>query len=136
MDFLYAYLARFDWSLIWLVEYSDIFKVGLIVIGFLSGVALTFKTLIILFLENDKATVNRLLRGGAIALAIFFLLIHATVAYLTGTWYLSFQTLFSWLVALWALLRVTTTLMDVPDITVHPGDRGFPDSCLRDWDHR
>jgi hypothetical protein len=46
MDFLYAYLVRFDWSLIWLVEYSDIFKVGLIVVGFLAGSAFGFHSII------------------------------------------------------------------------------------------
>src|SRR4051812_36071906 len=35
--FLTAYLAVFDWSLVWLVEYSDIAKFGLIALAFLSG---------------------------------------------------------------------------------------------------
>ena len=35
--FLYAYVRVFDWRLIWLVEYTDILKVGLIAIAFFSG---------------------------------------------------------------------------------------------------
>lgn len=31
--FLYAYLSVFDWRLIWIIEYSDILKVGLVALG-------------------------------------------------------------------------------------------------------
>jgi hypothetical protein len=35
--FLYSYLSIFDWQLIWIIDYSDIFKVGLVALGALSG---------------------------------------------------------------------------------------------------
>jgi hypothetical protein len=38
--FLFGYLAVFDWRLIWIVEYSDIFKVGFVALGFLSSAAI------------------------------------------------------------------------------------------------
>jgi hypothetical protein len=37
--FVYAYLSVFDWRLIWIVEYSDILKVGLVAVAFISGFA-------------------------------------------------------------------------------------------------
>ena len=36
--FLFAYLSTFDWRLIWLVEYSDLAKLFLIVGGLISGI--------------------------------------------------------------------------------------------------
>ena len=35
--FLYAYLSVFDWRLIWIIDYSDIFKVGLVTLAVLSS---------------------------------------------------------------------------------------------------
>jgi hypothetical protein len=35
--FLYAYLTIFDWQLIWIIDYPDVFKVGLVALGVLSG---------------------------------------------------------------------------------------------------
>src|SRR5260370_13953788 len=35
--FLYAYLSVFDWRLIWIVDYSDIFKVALVTLAVLSS---------------------------------------------------------------------------------------------------
>ena len=37
--FLFAYVRVFDWRLIWLVDYADILKVGLVAIAFFSGIA-------------------------------------------------------------------------------------------------
>jgi hypothetical protein len=37
--FMYAYVSVFDWRLIWLVEYSDVLKVGLVGVGVVSGFA-------------------------------------------------------------------------------------------------
>lgn len=117
IDFLYAYLGRFDWSLIWLVEYSDIFKVGLIVVGFLSGIALSFQSIVDVLLGDNNTTKQRVLQAGAFALVVFTLLIHAAVAYFIGGWYLALQTLSSWLLAIWALLRVHALLTAIPDIS-------------------
>jgi hypothetical protein len=39
MVFLFAYLAVFDWNLIWIVEYSDIIKFSLIGVALMSGFA-------------------------------------------------------------------------------------------------
>jgi hypothetical protein len=36
--FLYAYLSIFDWRLIWIIDYSDILKVGLVALAVLSTV--------------------------------------------------------------------------------------------------
>jgi hypothetical protein len=38
--FLYFYLREFDWHLIWLVEYTDVIKFGLVIISFLGGFSL------------------------------------------------------------------------------------------------
>jgi hypothetical protein len=35
--FLYAYLSIFDWRLIWVIEYSDVLKFGLIIFAVLTG---------------------------------------------------------------------------------------------------
>jgi hypothetical protein len=35
--FLYSYLAVFDWRLVWIIEYSDIFKATLVALGFLGA---------------------------------------------------------------------------------------------------
>jgi hypothetical protein len=35
--FLYNYLSIFDWRLIWVIEYSDVLKFGLIIFGVLTG---------------------------------------------------------------------------------------------------
>lgn len=35
--FLYAYLSVFDWHLIWIIEYGDILKFGLVVVAIISG---------------------------------------------------------------------------------------------------
>src|ERR1700753_3661436 len=37
--FLYGYLSVFDWRLIWVIEYSDVLKFGLIVLAFLASFA-------------------------------------------------------------------------------------------------
>src|SRR5262249_49870380 len=36
--FLFGYLSVFDWRLIWIIDYSDILKVGLVAIAVLSSV--------------------------------------------------------------------------------------------------
>jgi hypothetical protein len=35
--FLYGYLSVFDWRLIWIIDYSDIFKIGLVTLGVLAS---------------------------------------------------------------------------------------------------
>jgi hypothetical protein len=35
--FLYGYLSVFDWRLIWIIDYSDIFKIGLVTLAALAG---------------------------------------------------------------------------------------------------
>jgi hypothetical protein len=37
--FLFGYLSVFDWRLIWLIEYADILKVGLVATAVISGIA-------------------------------------------------------------------------------------------------
>src|SRR5262249_31772182 len=36
--FLYGYLSVFDWQLIWIIEYTDILKFGLVVLAVASGI--------------------------------------------------------------------------------------------------
>jgi hypothetical protein len=117
MDFLYAYLGRFDWSLIWLVEYSDIFKVGLIVVGFLAGGAFSFHSLITLLLARDDTRTTKLMQAAIFFFAVFFAMMFTAIAYFAGGWDLAYMTLFSYGVALWALLRVRELLMTIPDIS-------------------
>ena len=38
--FLFAYVRVFDWRLVWLVDYSDVLKVGIVAIAFFSGLAI------------------------------------------------------------------------------------------------
>src|SRR5262249_48029730 len=35
--FIYGYLWMFDWQLIWLIEYTDILKIGLVMFAIMSG---------------------------------------------------------------------------------------------------
>jgi hypothetical protein len=37
--FLFAYVRVFDWRLIWLVDYADVLRIGLVAIAFFSGIA-------------------------------------------------------------------------------------------------
>ena len=47
--FVYAYLSMFDWRLIWIVEYSDILKIGLVALGIISGVLVSMLGLVFFF---------------------------------------------------------------------------------------
>jgi hypothetical protein len=44
--FLYGYVSVFDWRLIWIVDYQDILKVGLVAIAILSGFAFTIGVIV------------------------------------------------------------------------------------------
>jgi hypothetical protein len=48
--FLYSYLNVFDWRLIWIIDYSDIFKVGLVALGVLSSVIIIALQVVQMFL--------------------------------------------------------------------------------------
>ena len=54
MSFLFSYLSPFDLSLIWIIEYSDIFKFGLIAIGLLSGIMVFVFPFVIDFIEEQS----------------------------------------------------------------------------------
>lgn len=41
--FLYAYLAVFDWRLIWVIEYGDVLKFGLVIFGIVTGYLATIQ---------------------------------------------------------------------------------------------
>src|SRR5262245_6096612 len=41
--FLYGYLTVFDWQLIWIIEYPDILKFGLVGLAVISGILLTLQ---------------------------------------------------------------------------------------------
>src|SRR5262245_142350 len=40
MVFAYGYLSVFDWTLIWIIDYSDIFKIGLVAVAATFGMVL------------------------------------------------------------------------------------------------
>ncbi len=40
--FLYAYLSFFDWRLIWVIEYSDVLKVGMLTLSIISTFLISF----------------------------------------------------------------------------------------------
>jgi hypothetical protein len=101
IDFLYAYLGRFDWSLIWLVEYSDIFKVGLIVVGFLAGSAFSFHSIISLLLASDDTRTTKLMQAAVFSFSLSFAMMFTAIAYFAGGWDLAYMTLLSYLVAVW-----------------------------------
>jgi hypothetical protein len=44
--FLYGYLSVFDWQLIWIIEYPDILKFGLVALAVISGIIFTINALI------------------------------------------------------------------------------------------
>jgi len=44
--FLYGYLSTFDWQLIWIIEYPDILKFGLVALAVISGILLTLQALV------------------------------------------------------------------------------------------
>src|SRR5712691_3115650 len=44
--FLYTYLSVFDWNLIWIVEYPDILKFGLVAVAIISGFISIIQSLI------------------------------------------------------------------------------------------
>jgi hypothetical protein len=47
---LYSYLSTFDWRLIWVVEYSDVFKASLIALALISSLAITLYGLMSAFM--------------------------------------------------------------------------------------
>jgi hypothetical protein len=118
------------------VEYSDIFKVGLLVVGFLSGIALTLQATVSLFLDEDHdATTQRGLKRLAFGWLLFFILGQIAIGYVTGNWHRGYMTVFSWLVALWALLRVRALLMAILDISARRVMEGFLISHVHYWRH-
>ena len=38
--FVYGYLSAFDWQLIWIIEYTDILKLGLVALALISSTTL------------------------------------------------------------------------------------------------
>jgi hypothetical protein len=66
--FLYSYLSIFDWRLIWIIDYSDIFKVGLVALGVLSSVIIIVLQVLHMFLG-----VTRLAQWGKHKPQIWFL---------------------------------------------------------------
>src|SRR5262249_39795981 len=116
--YLCAYLAYFDAGLIWLVEYSDVFKVALIVLGFVAGFAFTAHGTAAMVRDTDIAVTEKSKRNWVIGGVTFLVLLHVVSGYIFGHWYLEFYYLFSVLVAIWAVYRIVTTIKFLPDITV------------------
>jgi hypothetical protein len=62
--FLYAYLSIFDWRLIWIIDYSDIFKVGLVAVAVLSSVIIVLlaglQTLLGVFELKERARTRQI----------------------------------------------------------------------------
>ena len=52
--FLYSYLSVFDWRLIWIIDYSDIFNVGLVALAALYTVILVVLTAVFIFLNLSR----------------------------------------------------------------------------------
>jgi hypothetical protein len=119
--YLYSYLAHFDWSLIWLVEYSDVFKVGLVVIGFFSSLSFSIWWMMSILgkLSDapddviDKKTRRILAKG------IFVCIIVANIsaAYFFGLWRLFISVMFAELFGVWAFYRLAITVWTFPNVT-------------------
>lgn len=71
--FLYAYLAVFDWHLIWTIEYTDILKVGLVMVALVTALQFTIRPLVEQTLTMAKPDSDE--KNFAIRLLLLFLFI-------------------------------------------------------------
>lgn len=78
--FLCAYLSIFDWRLIWFIEYSDLLKVGLIVLGIAAGSLFPF-VFFILGAAAQHVVDKKAARSLWITLILAFILLFATAMY-------------------------------------------------------
>lgn len=73
--FLYAYLSVFDWHLIWIIEYPDILKFGLIAIGFIGGFAAIIQFIIDKTIQVRETTGKARWKVLALPIGIFAFLV-------------------------------------------------------------
>jgi hypothetical protein len=78
--FLFAYLSVFDWRLIWFIEYSDLLKVGLIVLGIAAGSLFPF-TFLVLGASAGHVIDKKSGRNLWVSVLLGFILIFVTAMY-------------------------------------------------------
>jgi hypothetical protein len=71
--FLYGYLAVFDWQLIWIIEYPDILKFGLVALAVISSIILAVSAFIANLIVTSRSKVGRAMFVVIIALGIALL---------------------------------------------------------------
>ncbi len=87
--FLFAYLSVFDWRLIWVIEYTDILKVGLVAIAVLSGFSYWIGSIVEAALgtaegEETEEHAKRRIKGMLIGLG--FILVSLVVFLMLSYW--------------------------------------------------
>jgi hypothetical protein len=81
---LYSYLAKFDWRLIWVVEYSDVFKASFIALALISSLTITLYGLMSFFMMfSANLSSFDLLLAAAISMVI------CGVVYILFAWLIS-----------------------------------------------
>jgi hypothetical protein len=81
---LYSYLSTFDWRLIWVVEYSDVFKASFIALALISSLAITLYGLMSAFMLFSANLSNfELLMAASISMVI------CGLAYILIAWLIS-----------------------------------------------
>jgi hypothetical protein len=117
--FVYAYLSSFDWRLIWIVEYSDIFKASLAALGFLSTAAITISTFISIYPQVDAQTIYKWMWqaiAGFAALGGLFVVILGIFA---PNWQPLFWFFASLISVYWTCGHIAITLKQLPDVTIN-----------------
>jgi hypothetical protein len=78
--FLYGYLSVFDWRLIWIIEYPDIFKFGLVAIAAISG-AIAFIQAVIQNFFTVKKLEGRERWAHIVIISVFAIIALAAIIY-------------------------------------------------------
>lgn len=113
---LYSYLSAFDWRLIWIVEYSDVFKASFIALALISSLAITLYALMSAFmLFSSNLSSHELLLSASIAMVI------CGFAYILIAWLISgeFQAeagMF-WLMMSMTVINITNSVRAYPNIS-------------------
>jgi len=69
--FLYGYLSVFDWQLIWIIEYPDILKFGLVALAVISSIILAITTIVAHLIASSRH------RGKARAMYVVAIIVFA-----------------------------------------------------------
>jgi len=95
--FVFAYLAVFDWTLIWVIEYSDVAKFWLMGVALLAAFLTVVNSVgsnVYLWLQNPKSTQHRIVVVVTIGVWLVGLIFELVTDYIYGTGHIRYHFLF------------------------------------------